>query len=142
MNCSTEEVQQDRIGSVRKLAIKFNATVLLKGCHTLISNQEGKILINTTGNPGMASGGMGDALAGIIGGLLAIELKRQSKSAGIASETVDLSWLYIAGLGACLHGLAGELAVEGRSEAGLSASELIEKTPFAWARIQDLGNEK
>ena len=139
LNCSTAEIQQDRISSVRQIAINYNATVLLKGRHSLIADSEGRILINTTGNPGMAAGGMGDALTGIIGGLLAIELKRNSKSAWVGAEAVDLSALHIVGLGAYLHGVAGDLAVEGRSEAGLSASELIEKLPFARTKIQDLG---
>ena len=139
LNCTVQKIQADRISSVRQIAEKFNATVLLKGSHSLISDYEGRILINTTGNPGMAAGGMGDALTGIIGGLLAIELKRQSKAESRDSETSAPSTLHITGMGAYLHGLAGDLAVEGRSEAGLSASELIEKLQFARAKIQNLG---
>ena len=58
LDCTTEAIQEDRLSAVLRLAERYQATVLLKGRYTLISDPSGKILINTTGNPGMAAGGM------------------------------------------------------------------------------------
>ena len=71
LGISAEEVQQERLKSSRDLAALYKATVLLKGRHTIITQAEGPILINSTGNAGLAQGGSGDVLAGYLGGLMA-----------------------------------------------------------------------
>jgi NAD(P)H-hydrate epimerase len=71
LGCSIEQVQQERAKSARDLAVRYQATVLLKGRHTIITQAEGPILINSTGNAGLAQGGSGDVLAGYLGGLMA-----------------------------------------------------------------------
>ena len=71
LGCSIEQVQQERAKSARDLAARYQATVLLKGRHTIITQAEGPILINSTGNAGLAQGGSGDVLAGYLGGLMA-----------------------------------------------------------------------
>jgi hydroxyethylthiazole kinase-like uncharacterized protein yjeF len=68
---SVQEIQQDRIGIARKFAAKHHATVVLKGHRTLIAPADGNVWVNTTGNPGMATGGTGDVLTGIIAGMAA-----------------------------------------------------------------------
>ena len=81
----------------------------------VVAAKDGTVYVNPTGNPGMASGGMGDALTGIVGGLLA----------------QGLSALDAAKLGVYLHGLAGDLAAEKIGEAGLICSDLIDAIPRA-----------
>ncbi len=132
LGCSISEVQSDRIKSVRELASRFRATVLLKGRHTLISSQDGIVYVNRTGNPGMAAGGMGDALTGIVGGLAAQTIARFKKNSKSFPPPV-----HCVALGACLHGLSGDLAIEGVSEIGVSASDVINKLPFARKLLEE-----
>lgn len=107
LGCSTEEIQQDRFTAVRNLHDKYGGVILLKGAGTLV--YDGKtITVNATGNPGMASGGMGDTLTGVIAALLA-----QGMSPAIAART-----------GAWLHGAAGDEAARS-GEIGLLASDLM-----------------
>lgn len=91
------------------------ATVILKGYHSLIAHPDGKIYENTTGNPGLATAGTGDVLSGLVGGLLA-----QGFHPGPAAETA----VY-------LHGLAGDLAAQDKTVAGLIASDVVENIPEA-----------
>jgi NAD(P)H-hydrate epimerase len=69
-NQSTSEIQGDRIGVARQFAAEWKAHVVLKGARTVIARPDGRVHINPTGNPGMASGGMGDVLTGVIAGLV------------------------------------------------------------------------
>lgn len=112
---SVPEIQNDRIGVASNFASTYKVTLLLKGAATVIANPNGDIFINSTGNAGMATGGTGDALTGIIGALLA-----QGYTATQA-----------ACLGAYLHGLAGDLAAAEKGEVGMIAGDLIEKIPDA-----------
>ncbi len=111
--CSTHEVQSDRVGIARRLATTYGVVVVLKGARTVIASPEGTVSINPTGNPGMASGGMGDALAGMVGSLLAQGLAPQE-----AAEAA-VFW----------HGAAADRVTARRGEAGLLASDLIEDLP-------------
>ncbi|VAV84117.1 NAD(P)H-hydrate epimerase / ADP-dependent (S)-NAD(P)H-hydrate dehydratase [hydrothermal vent metagenome] len=106
-------IQEDRLRSAEQLRKKTGAVVVLKGASTIVATEEGSF-INPTGNPGMASAGMGDVLAGIIGGLMA---------QGMA--VVDASVV-----GVYLHGMAGDIAAERTGEAGLVATDLIEEAAF------------
>jgi len=107
LDCSTEEIQADRYGAVRRLQRRYGGVILLKGSGTLVD--DGKtITVNITGNPGMASGGMGDVLTGIIAALLAQGLPPAEA----------------ARRGAWLHGAAaGDAAAAG--EIGMLASDLM-----------------
>jgi NAD(P)H-hydrate epimerase len=93
----------------REFASKHQVVVVLKGAHTGIAFPDGSYWFNTTGNPGMATGGSGDVLTGMITGLLA---------QGLKSTDAALAGVY-------LHGLAGDLAVEALSEEALLASDLL-----------------
>ncbi|MGN6788424.1 MAG: NAD(P)H-hydrate dehydratase [Rhodanobacteraceae bacterium] len=108
LETTTAKVQADRFASARGLAQKFSAIVVLKGAGSLIADPEGRVAVCPWGNPGMASGGTGDVLTGVIAGLFA-----QGASAWDA-----------ACLGAGLHARAGDLAARA-GERGLLASDLF-----------------
>lgn len=110
LGCSTGDVQNDRINAIRTLQKAFGGVVLLKGAGTLIADDIG-IYLAKVGNPGLATAGSGDVLAGLIGSLMA----------------QGLSPLAAAQLGVCLHGEAADLAVDETGIAGLQAAEL---TPY------------
>lgn len=95
---------------------KYDCFIVLKGHETSISTPEGKLYKNTTGNPGMAKGGSGDALTGIITAFLA---------QGYSSEEASV-------LGVYMHGLAGDLAASEKTEQCLLVTDLIEYLPFAF----------
>ena len=107
------QVQSDRIGSACKLAEKLNVIVVLKGANTVIAAPDGRHWINTSGNPAMAGGGMGDALTGIIAGLLA---------QGVAPLTA-------ARLAVFMHGRIADILVQERGPAPVLASEIIARIP-------------
>ncbi len=109
---STVEIQADRLASVREMAAQLGATVLLKGAGTLIATDDG-VFVNLGGNPGMASGGMGDVLTGIIAALLA-----QGMEPGSACC-----------LGASVHVMAADRAAAVRGERGLLAMDLVDQLP-------------
>ncbi len=106
-------VQAKRLETIRELASKTNAHILLKGHHTLISDPGGNIQVNLTGNSGLATAGTGDALTGIIGGLLV--------------QRTDINDSLV--LAAHVHGLAGDLAAAELGEASMTTSDVIQKLP-------------
>jgi hydroxyethylthiazole kinase-like uncharacterized protein yjeF len=111
LGCTVREVQSDRIEAARELARRYRCEVALKGCGTVVAAVDGRWWINTTGNPGMASAGMGDVLTGLITALLA------------------QNWPALPALLAAvhLHGAAADrLVSEGRGPIGLVAGEVIE----------------
>ncbi|MDZ4099331.1 MAG: NAD(P)H-hydrate dehydratase [Methylophilaceae bacterium] len=110
MSSTVQEVQTDRIASALEIAKKYNAVTVLKGCGTIIAMPSGDWYINHSGNPGLASAGMGDALAGIIAALVAQK---------ISPEQAALLGVYI-------HGAAADALVEhGIGPIGLTASEVM-----------------
>lgn len=110
---STAEIQQDRIASALQLAHELRVSVVLKGAGTVCAEPNGDWYINTTGNPGLASAGTGDVLAGIIGGLVAQGLEAS----------------HAARLGVYLHGAAADaLVAQGTGLVGLTASEIALKS--------------
>jgi NAD(P)H-hydrate epimerase len=119
---NTAAVNADRIETARNFAVANRCHLVLKGARTVIATAEGKVFINPTGNPGMASGGMGDVLGGMITALLG-----QSLSAEDAMK-----------LGVFLHGFVGDAVAAIRGEIGLIASDLIEGLPSA---MRDLANQ-
>jgi hydroxyethylthiazole kinase-like uncharacterized protein yjeF len=112
---STEEIQRDRLEVARGFAKEYGVILVLKGSRTLVASPGGEVFINPTGNPGMASGGMGDVLTGMIGGFLA----------------QGLPALEAAKLGVYLHGLAGDYAAFLKGERGIAATDLAELAPGA-----------
>jgi hydroxyethylthiazole kinase-like uncharacterized protein yjeF len=125
LGSNTPQVQEDRIASAARLADLYKAIVVLKGAGSVIASPRGRWWINGTGNPGMASGGMGDVLSGIAGALLA---------QGFPAEATLQCAVH-------LHGAAAdELAAEGCGPAGLTASEtmLAARRLFNhWAKDRD-----
>ncbi len=119
LGSSIADVQADRIASARRLAAESGAVVALKGARTVVAAPGGEAAVNPTGNPGMATGGAGDVLTGIAGGLVA---------QGVAPVATLRAAVY-------LHGLAGDLAAEARGEAGLVAGDVAESLPAAIRRI-------
>jgi NAD(P)H-hydrate epimerase len=115
LNCSTAEIQQDRFSAASAIQAKYGGVAVLKGSGTLIASEH-EMAVSTTGNPGMASGGMGDVLAGVIAGLLAQGFSLQNA----------------AQQGVFGHGSAADRAVQKGGERGLLASDLM---PYlrAWA---------
>ncbi len=120
VGASVEEIQKDRIGFTMALARRIGAIVVLKGARTVIASKQGNSWVNLTGNPGMATGGSGDILTGIIGGLL----------------TQKLSCLEAAKTGVYLHGYAADLAAQKKGEISLIASDTLETIPEATRRIK------
>ncbi len=107
LGCSVAEVELDRLQAVRQLQRRYGGVILLKGAGTLIADAN-CVWICQEGNPGMASGGMGDLLSGIIGALW-----------GQGLPQAVAAWV-----GACVHGEAGDLAAE-LGERGMLASDLL-----------------
>jgi len=112
---SPADVQRDRINIAQAFAEEYGVTLVLKGAGTVIATPQGEVFINTTGNPGMATGGTGDVLTGMIGSLL---------SQGYGPTQAACLAVY-------LHGLAGDLAAGEKGEAGMIAGDVIEKIPEA-----------
>ena len=108
-------VQADRIETVREFCTRHHVHLVLKGARSVLGGPDGRVFINPTGNPGMATGGSGDVLTGMIGAFLA---RRFDPLAALQA-------------GCVLHGLAGDLAAADRGEEGLIASDIIEAIPGA-----------
>jgi NAD(P)H-hydrate epimerase len=118
----TWENDEQKIEKLITLSDQLESIVVLKGEKTLISIPGGDLYVNSTGNPGMAKGGSGDVLTGMITAFLA---------QGYSSEESAI-------LGVFIHGLAGDLAVKEFSEYGLLATDLIEFIPKAFLNLKNL----
>lgn len=110
LGCDTAAIGKDRYAAVRELARRYQAVAVLKGAGSLVAHPDGRVSVCPWGNPGMASGGMGDLLTGIIAALLA--------------QGCD-AW-QAACLGVSLHARAGDLAARHHGERGLIASDLLD----------------
>jgi ADP-dependent NAD(P)H-hydrate dehydratase / NAD(P)H-hydrate epimerase len=114
-------VQKDRLGTARKFAREHEAIVVLKGNRTLIARPDGKVWVNTTGNPGMSTGGTGDILTGMVGGMIAQRPKNPFEAVLAAVH---------------LHGLAGDVMREQIGEHSLIATDLLTGLPEAFRRTR------
>jgi NAD(P)H-hydrate epimerase len=112
---SIAEIEADRIAVSRDFAVQYDVYVVLKGARTVISAPDGRTAVNGSGNPGMASGGMGDVLTGVL-----VSLLGQRYSAFDACR-----------MGVFLHGHAADLVAEEKGEAGISAVDVQERLPWA-----------
>jgi NAD(P)H-hydrate epimerase len=119
---STLEVQRDRPQSARHWSARWGVTVALKGANTVIAGPDGPVRVSPFVNPGLASGGTGDVLTGIIGGLMA-----QGLSPGLAACA-----------GVYLHGQAGEVVTRRLGAAGTVASDLIQELPETMNWLKDV----
>jgi len=117
---SVPQVQRDRIGIARSFAREHQLIVVLKGHRTLIARPDGEVWVNTTGNPGMATGGTGDVLTGMVAGMIAQNATR------VLEATICAVYL---------HGLSGDLACESMGERPLVATDLINALPEAFRRV-------
>jgi NAD(P)H-hydrate epimerase len=124
LGISTAQIQEDRIAAARGAAEETGAIVVLKGHMTLIASGTA-VFVNPTGNPGMATGGTGDVLTGLIAGFLAQGL-----------DALDAAVLAV-----YLHGLAGDLAAARLGEISLAAGDLIEILPAAFAALRGEGED-
>ena len=116
LQSDTKTINAGRIAAAREAARVTNCVVVLKGHQSLVAEPDGHVYVNPTGNPGMATGGMGDVLSGMIGALLAR-----------GTDPVDAACVAV-----YLHGLAGDLLADDLgSDTGLTATELADRIPRA-----------
>jgi hydroxyethylthiazole kinase-like uncharacterized protein yjeF len=120
---SVKEVEADRIGLARRFATENGVTLVLKGWRTLVAHPDGRVAVNTTGNPGMAKGGSGDILTGIVAAMLA-QYPEQ------VSEAVEAAVF--------LHGLAADFATLTQDEHTVLATDTVDHLWQAFrARVED-----
>jgi NAD(P)H-hydrate epimerase len=119
--CSTADVQRDRLGVARRFAREHSLIVVLKGHRTLVVQPDGEAWVNTTGNPGMSTGGTGDILTGMVAGMLAQNPK--------SPTTAVCPAVY-------LHGLAGDIMRAKVGEHSLIATDLLQGLPEAFRRTR------
>jgi ADP-dependent NAD(P)H-hydrate dehydratase / NAD(P)H-hydrate epimerase len=123
---SIAAVQHDRLNVARTFAREHDLIVVLKGHRTLIAQPDGTVWVNTTGNPGMATGGTGDILTGMTAGLIAQNPDRIAEAVIAAVH---------------LHGLAGDVACESMGEHSLVATDLLAALPEAFRRTRQSARE-
>ncbi|HEV2297626.1 MAG TPA: NAD(P)H-hydrate dehydratase [Candidatus Acidoferrales bacterium] len=121
LGTTAKEIQECRLSIALRSAADWQANVILKGHQTAIASPDGQAWINSTGNPGMATAGMGDVLTGML--------------AGITSQFGTKSWPLSLALGVYLHGLAGDIASTEAGGGPIIASDLIRAIPHAFAQL-------
>ena len=124
---SISEIQANRLEVARNFAREHDLIVVLKGHRTLIAAPDGAVWVNPTGNPGMATGGTGDVLTGMVAGLIAQHPRHALAATALA--------VY-------LHGLAGDLASESVGESSLVATDLLRFLPQAFAEMRKQKSEE
>jgi NAD(P)H-hydrate epimerase len=127
VGCTIADVQNDRLGVARKFAREHELIVVLKGHRTLVVRPDGEAWVNTTGNPGMATGGTGDILTGLVAGMMAQHPK-------------DVFAAVLAAVH--LHGFAGDVTRESVGEHSLVATDLLRGLPDAFRRTLEAAREK
>jgi ADP-dependent NAD(P)H-hydrate dehydratase / NAD(P)H-hydrate epimerase len=125
--CSTVDVQKDRLGVARQFARSHEVTVVLKGHCTLVVQPNGEAWVNTTGNPGMSTGGTGDILTGMVAAMIAQHPKDAMLAVCAAVH---------------LHGLAGDVMRENVGEHSMVATDLLRGLPEAFLRAERTAREK
>jgi hydroxyethylthiazole kinase-like uncharacterized protein yjeF len=118
-----DEIQSDRLGITRRFAAEWHQTIVLKGAYTVIATTDGRCRVSPFANPGLASAGTGDVLAGVIAGLVA----------------QGLMPFEAASLGVYLHGRAGEMVKEKIGDAGMIASDLLPVLPLTIKELKNGG---
>lgn len=125
--CSIADVQKDRLGVARQFAREHDVVVVLKGHRTLVVQPDGEAWVNTTGNPGMATGGTGDILTGMVAGMIAQNPKNLLLAVCAAVH---------------LHGLAGDGMLDVVGEHSMVATDLLRGLPEAFWSAQRTAREK
>jgi len=123
LGARVDEVQRDRIETTREFATRHRVYIVLKGARSVIATPDGRVFVNPTGNPGMASGGTGDVLTGVLGACLA---------RGMEPAAAMCASVY-------LHGSAGDIAAERVGEESLVARDVIAALPEAFKRLRGDG---
>jgi len=118
---TAEEVQSDRLGIAKKMAVEWHKTIVLKGAYTVIAAPDGQTRISHIANPGLASAGTGDVLTGAIAGLVA----------------QGLSLFDAAACGVYLHGMAGEMVKARLGDAGMIATDLLPELPQVIKQLKE-----
>lgn len=104
---------------MKKACVKHSIYIVLKGANTCIGTPEGKLIFNNTGNPGMATGGSGDVLTGVITSLI---------GQGYTQEEACCLGVYI-------HGLSGDIAKQNLTMQGMYAKDIVFHLPEAWTQL-------
>lgn len=118
---AVDEVQSDRVGMATKMAKEWHKTIVLKGAYTVVATPDGQSTVSPFANPGLASAGTGDVLAGVIAGLVAQGLSLADAAAG----------------GVYLHGKAGDVVKSNLGDAGMIASDLLPVLPLTIKRLKE-----
>jgi hydroxyethylthiazole kinase-like uncharacterized protein yjeF len=118
LETSVAELQGNRVGTARSFAVRHGVVLVLKGARTIVAGPDESVRVNPTGNPGMASGGTGDVLSGIIGAFLA----------------QGLPAFDAASVGVLAHGSAGDAAARRSGQLGLVASDIVDSLGEVWTR--------
>jgi len=118
---SIQEIDGDKILTLQRTSKDLNATVILKGGRSLIGFPDGKVYVNMSGNPGMASAGSGDVLAGTVAAMFGL---------GLSLREAVLKGVFI-------HGFAGDLAAEEKGEDGMTAQDILDHLPLAMKMDRD-----
>jgi NAD(P)H-hydrate epimerase len=134
--CTIANVQKDRLGVARRFAREHDLIVVLKGHRTLVVQPDGEAWVNTTGNPGMSTGGTGDILTGMVAGFIAQNTTAQNAT---AQKTKDALRAVCAAVH--LHGLAGDVMRESVGEHSMVATDLLTGLPQAFRRAQRASRE-
>ncbi len=119
LGSTTTAINQNRVAMAREFAAKHRCYLVLKGARSILATHDGKIFINSTGNPGMASGGMGDVLAGMLAALLGQGLNPEDAMR----------------LAVFLHGFVGDRVADQKGDVGLIASDIIDDLPAGMSAI-------
>lgn len=127
MGCTIADVQKDRLGMARQFAREHELIVVLKGHRTLVVQPDGEAWLNTTGNPGMSTGGTGDILTGMVAGMIA---QHPKDALGAVLAAVHL------------HGLSGDVMREAVGEHSMVATDLLIGLPEAFRRTRDRAEDK
>ncbi len=127
LDTSTSDVQARRTEVARNFARERGVFVILKGFRTLLAAPSGQVYVNPTGNPGMASGGTGDVLTGLLAGLLAQFYRPDDPEARLVQVLCAAVYL---------HGLAGDLARAETGEKSLVATDLVRYLPESWRKLE------
>ena len=120
LGTTTADVQSHRYAYARQFAVDYGVTLVLKGANTLIASPDGRVFVNRTGNPGMAKGGSGDVLAGMLASFLA---------QGI--QLPDAAWSSV-----YLHGLAGDRCAARLSQTAMTPTDLIDELPSLFLQYE------
>ena len=134
-----KEILADTVGTARAFAREKGVTVVLKDAHTVIAGPDGSVYLCAAGNAGMAKGGSGDVLAGIIGSLLVQNRGRLAPDNADKAAENGITVTECAAAGVLLHAMAGDAAAETLGESGMLASDVVNAIPLVTKGFSDSG---